>query len=334
MPFRDICGHERPISILKRALASGRIAHAYLFRGMEGIGKRTVAVTFAKALNCAQLQDDACGACPSCRKVDSGNHPDVVTIRPAGPFIRIGEIRLLQDQMGFRPLEGGRRVFLVLDADRMNEPAANALLKTLEEPSSGNHLILITSRPHRLPSTILSRCQHLRFNPLQTEAITLFLRGKMDFSPEQAATLASSAGGSIGRALEMAREDEIRVRDALLDALAGILQNRLAPPRSILLNALGKEREDVVRRLEIVRLCLRDLLVWKETGHRDLLLYGDRLDLIDPLSEALSGRELIVRLESVDRTLRAVEQNANRPLALEAMLLGWAAAARGEIGRT
>ncbi len=325
MPFRDISGHERPISILRRALASGRLSHAYLFRGMEGIGKRAVADVFARALHCTALEDDACGACPSCRKIDSGNHPDFVTIGPTGPFIRISEIRMLQDQMGFRPLEGKRRVFLLLEADRMNEPAANALLKTLEEPSPGNHLILVTSRPHRLPSTILSRCQHLRFNPLQTEAITLFLRQKKGFPPEQAATLASSAGGSIGRALEMSGEDDLRIRNAVLETLAGALQNRTTPPQT-LLAALGKEREEVVRRLEMVRLCLRDLLVWKETGSRDLLLYGDRLDLIGPLSESLSGRELIARLKSVDNTLRAVEQNANRPLALEAMLLCWSRA--------
>ncbi|PKN32715.1 MAG: DNA polymerase III subunit delta' [Deltaproteobacteria bacterium HGW-Deltaproteobacteria-19] len=327
MPFRDICGHEKPISILRRALTSGRIAHAYLFRGMDGVGKRAVAETFAKALNCSRMEDDACGECPSCRKFDSGNHPDVVIIRPVGPFIRIGEVRTLQDQMGFRPLEGGRRVFLILEADRMNEPAANALLKTLEEPSPRNHLILVTSRPHRLPSTILSRCQHLPFNPLQTEAIALFLREHMDFSEAQAATLASSAGGSIGRALEMAREDDIRIRDGIMDAVAETLQNRTAPPRPILLASLGKDREEVLRRLDMVRLFLRDLLVWKETERRDLLLYGDRLGLIGPLSEALSGRELIARLDAVNRTRRAVEQNANRPLALEAMVLQWAGAA-------
>ncbi len=324
MPFGDICGHEKPIAILRRALASGRIAHAYLFRGMDGIGKRTVAETFAKALNCSRMEDDACGDCPSCRKYDSGNHPDAVTVCPTGPFIRIGDIRSLQDQMGFRPLEGGRRVFLILEADRMNEPAANALLKTLEEPSPRNHLILVTSRPHRLPSTILSRCQHLPFNPLQTEAIALFLREHMDFSEAQARTLASSAGGSIGRALEMAREDDIRVRDGIMDAVAETLRNRTFPPQPTLPASLGKDREEVLRRLEMVRLFLRDLLVWKETELKELLLYGDRLDLIGPLSKTLSGRELLARLDAVSRAQRAVEQNANRPLVLEAMVLKWA----------
>ncbi|MGV8078480.1 MAG: DNA polymerase III subunit delta' [Syntrophales bacterium] len=327
MPFRDICGHEKPIAILRKALASGRIAHAYLFRGMEGIGKRTVAETFAKALNCSRREDDACDDCPSCRKFNSGNHPDIVTIRPAGPFIRIGDIRILQDQMGFRPLEGGRRVFLIVEADRMNEPAANALLKTLEEPSPRNHLILITSRPHRLPSTILSRCQHLPFNPLQTEAIALFLRGHKEFTPEQVTTLASSAGGSIGRALEMAREDDIRIRDGIMDAVAEALRNRTSPSRASLLTSLGKDREEVLRRLDMVRLFLRDLLVWKETGNRDLLLYGDRLDLIEPLAETLSGRGLLTRLDAVNKTQRAVEQNANRPLVMEAMTLRWSRAA-------
>jgi hypothetical protein len=153
------------------------------------------------------------------------------------------------------------------------------------------------------------------------------LRRKKGFTPEQAATLASSAGGSIGRALEMSGEDDLRIRNTVLEALAGALRDRAAPPTSTLLAALGKEREEVVRRLEMVRLCLRDVLVWKETGSRDLLHYGDRLDLIGPLAESFSGRELIARLKSVDNTLRAVEQNANRPLALEAMLLSGSRAA-------
>jgi DNA polymerase-3 subunit delta' len=301
---------------------------------MDGIGKRTVAETFAKALNCTKLPDDACGECPSCRKFDSRNHPDAVILLPTGPLIRIADIRMLQDQMGFRPLEGNRRVFLILEADRMNEPAANALLKTLEEPSPGNHLVLVTSRPHRLPATILSRCQHLPFNPLQTEAITLFLREKKGFSPDQAATLASSAGGSIGRALEMAREDDIRVRDAILDAVAEVLRNSADPSLSALLNSLGKEREEVARRLEMLRVCLRDLLVWKETGRRDLLLYGDRVEVLAPLSASLPGRELLARMDEVDRTRRAVEQNANRPLALEAMLIRWSAASPRETSAT
>jgi len=152
------------------------------------------------------------------------------------------------------------------------------------------------------------------------------LRETKAFPPDQASALAASAGGSIGRALAMAREDDIRVLDAILNALTGTLTGREDPTCPNLVEVLGKEREEVVRRLEMVRICLRDLLVWKETGSRDLLLFGDRLDLLGPLSEKISGRAILSRIESLESTRRAVEQNANRPLALEAMLLNWSRA--------
>ena len=178
MSFKDIYGHEKQISILQTAAARNRIPHAYLFYGMEGVGKRTVAEVFTKALNCRSNSVDACDECPSCVKIDRGNHPDVIMIRAEGQFIKIKEIRELQEQMKFRPLEGRKRIFIIDDADRMNIVSANALLKTLEEPSASNILILITARPHQLPMTILSRCQHVRFNPLQTRNYCLILTGK------------------------------------------------------------------------------------------------------------------------------------------------------------
>ena len=174
MSFDCVYGQEKQTAILRRALTAARVPHAYLFYGMRGIGKQTVARQFAKALNCKKGNGVACEQCPSCLKITNGNHPDVVTIVPEGIFIKITHVREMQNQIKFKPFEGEKRVFIVVDAERMNEPAANALLKTLEEPSPANVLILVTSRPFQLPETILSRCQKLRFDPIRKETIVSF----------------------------------------------------------------------------------------------------------------------------------------------------------------
>src|SRR5271157_2129025 len=180
MSFKDVYGHEKQIRVLQTAMQRDRIPHAYLFYGAEGIGKRTVAEVFAKVLNCATGRDslDACDVCPSCIKIDHGNHPDVITIKAQGQSIKIQEVRELQEQMKFSPFEGGKRIFIIIDADKMNIASANAILKTLEEPSAANILVLLTSRPHQLPATVLSRCQHLRFSPLRRETVASFLEEK------------------------------------------------------------------------------------------------------------------------------------------------------------
>src|SRR5512140_833431 len=191
MTFNEIYGHAKQIGILKGAMAKDRIAHAYLFYGMEGIGKRTVASVFARALTC-EGETPPCDVCASCQKAERKNHPDIITIAAEGQFIKIGAVKELQEQMKFRPREGRRRVFILTEADRMNAAAANALLKTLEEPSAGNILLLTTSRPHALPMTILSRCQLLRFPPVSQEEVARFLREKESLTADEAEVIAAS----------------------------------------------------------------------------------------------------------------------------------------------
>ncbi|HLE18996.1 MAG TPA: AAA family ATPase, partial [Syntrophales bacterium] len=147
MSFRDIFGHEKQIAHLQSSMVQNRTPHAFLFYGMAGIGKRTIATAFAKALNCRANDRDACDACDACRKADRKNHLDIINLEAEGQYIKIQAIRDLQERMKFKPWEGKKRVCIIDEADRMNDAAANALLKTLEEPPSANILILVTARP-------------------------------------------------------------------------------------------------------------------------------------------------------------------------------------------
>ena len=318
MGFQGIYGHPKPVSILKGAMTRDRIAHAFLFHGMEGVGKRTTASVFARAVNC-KAEDPPCDVCPSCRKAAHGNHPNIITIRAEGQYIKIESVRELQAMMAVRPAEG-KRVFIIEEADRMNAAAANALLKTLEEPSPDNLLLLTTARLHALPMTILSRCQHLRFTPLPREEVARFLKDKEGLASGDAEILAASSGGSIGRALEMNREEYLARRNEILDRLA---QDNPADllKRIALAGRFGKEREEILEGLRILRIGYRDSLIFRETREQERLMFRDRAGVIETIAGRLSGRDLLHNIAVVESAMSAIAQNANKSLTLEAMLI-------------
>lgn len=315
MFFEGIFGQEKALAVLRRSLEKGRIPHAFLFHGLRGVGKRTTALAFSKVLNCDR--GEACGLCPSCRKIESGNHPDVVVIEPRGQFIRIEDVRDLRNQMRFRPLEGRKRIFILVDAERMNITAANAVLKTLEEPSLVHVLILISSRPYLLPMTILSRCQRLRFHPIPSGEVARYLEEKAGLEREAAAALAASSGGSIGKALEMHGESFLarrkhfidKIREGFSDPLKGIL----------FAGSFGKDKKEIQMRLEILKIWYRDLLVYKETGEAGRLVHRDFAGAIEAMAGSMKAEDILEGLDAIAWAHDALERNVNKQLTLEAM---------------
>jgi DNA polymerase III subunit delta' len=324
MSFQDIFGHERQIEQLQRSLAQSRIPHAVLFYGPEGVGKKITAQTFAKALNCLANQGDtgqydSCDHCLSCRKADHNNHLDMTVLEPEGQFIKIQAIRNLQERMKFKPWEGKKRVCIIDNADRMNDVAANALLKILEEPPAANILILISAFPSQLPATILSRCQQVRFNPLPEEQVAVFLQRRYALDASASRLLANSAGGSVRRAIEMHRDSFLDMRKEIIETAAtGWMHDPLLRLSS--LSRFGATREDVLERLIILRTCYRDAMVYRETGATGALINQDRQELIKALSDRLPLTDLISNIKAIDRAFSAVEQNAAKTLTLEVMM--------------
>jgi DNA polymerase-3 subunit delta' len=319
--FQDIYGHEKPLSILKAAMATNRAPHAYLFYGMEGVGKKTVASVFARALNCTG-EDRPCGQCASCLRAEHNNHPNIVSIAAEGQFIKIDAVRQIQARMAFRP-EGGKRVFIITEADRMNPPAANALLKTLEEPAADNVLILTTARLHALPITILSRCQKLRFSPLSKSAVARFLMEKNGMPADEAEAVAAASIGSIGYALEIKKEDYMAIRNDILNRLAKDDPADLIR-RLTFAGSLGKDREGISRRLQIIENAYRDSLVFKETRNKDMLLYKDGVAAIEAIARRLPERDIIKNIKEIEKAADALARNANKALTLEAMVVSLA----------
>ncbi len=320
MSFKNIYGHSKQIGMLQKAMAQHRIGHSYIFSGINAIGKKTLALAFTRSLNCenSALQNDACEKCPSCLKMIHGNHPDIHRLESQAQFIRIDAIRSIQEQMTFKPLEGKKRVFIIDDADKMNEQAANALLKTLEEPSADNVIILITARPYWLPQTILSRCRHMRFNPLSAETVARFLKEQKQMDSSKAFLLASLSGGSIGQALELDSEDMIAFR-AELGRLLSAASAR--DPMSLLTfsSFLGQDKKEIKQGLKILTTYFRDALVYKETSRSSMLINANDLPAVSALSGRLSGEQLLRNIALVDQSADLIEMNVNKSLTLEAM---------------
>ncbi|HEX7127872.1 MAG TPA: DNA polymerase III subunit delta', partial [Thermodesulfobacteriota bacterium] len=189
MPFDALLGQARAVSVLAAALRGGRVAHAYLFEGPEGVGRRMAALSLAQALNCEAAAEaegpslfgggdgsdlrarGGCGACRACRKIAAGQHPDVQTLAPEGQsgggIYLVAQIRGLARDLSFRPFEGRRKVAVLERAERLGPVAGNALLKTLEEPPAESHLVLLAPGRHHLLPTVASRCQVVTFRPLE-----------------------------------------------------------------------------------------------------------------------------------------------------------------------
>jgi DNA polymerase-3 subunit delta' len=210
------------IEMLRKALRSKRIASAYLFHGPDGVGKSLAASDFAKGLVCEKEGANACGLCSSCRRVDSGNHPDVHWYRPMGKMrlIKIDTVRELIAQTGLKAFEAKWKVFILVDADRMKVEGQNALLKTLEEPPGQSVLILISSNPAGLLPTIISRCQEICFLPIPGRELEDAIAEKWGAEPEEAHLVASLACGSMGSAKRLLDRENLGRRRALLDLLA------------------------------------------------------------------------------------------------------------------
>ena len=275
--FDELTGNSRVKAVLKRMLVSDRLPGAMLFTGEEGIGKKLFALEIARALNCRTPKDqEACGVCSSCVRIRRLNyptrddadewtqiiwtdHPDVGLVVAPKRVLRVEQMRQIEKEANFRPFEGKARVFLIDEADKLNDASANALLKVLEEPPRTSHLILITARPAMLLPTILSRCQMIRFSPLTPAEIESHLV-KTDLDSKTARLRARAAGGSIGRALSNDLVTFTSQRKAMLKVLHALVLNN---DRAQLLRSAeqlneAQYKDEFEERLDVLETLIRD----------------------------------------------------------------------------
>jgi DNA polymerase-3 subunit delta' len=321
--FRDILGQDWVVDHLKTASRRGRLSHAYLFLGPDGVGKASTARALAAALNCeAPGEDgDACGSCPSCRRISAGTHPDFLVVSPkeAKIQIEIEEIRELRRLTGYPPLGGGWRVILIKPAEALtahNEAAANALLKTLEEPPE-RHLLVLTARGEAdLLPTIVSRCHKLAFAPLPSALIIRELQRRRSLPRSQAALVAALSGGSLGRALVLDPEELVRQRDQVLADLA---QLHLGSAGAVLdwAQRLSKNRADLDNFLLLTQLWYRDLLLGHFHASANLLAHQDLLPVLEQEQAGGGPDTWFARVTALGAAQRQLQANLNPELTLD-----------------
>jgi DNA polymerase-3 subunit delta' len=334
VPFSQIIGQERAIRFLKQVIARARMPHAYLFVGIPGVGKTTTAVALAQTINCEHPdQGEACGRCRCCRQVESGNFADLEFIEPTGQNIKIEQIRQLDRTFGFKPLSGRYRVTIIRQAETMTLEAANAFLKTLEEPPPGNRLILNVTEPLDLLPTIVSRCQKVAFRPLPALLIQGWLVNKKGLEQEKAAILAKLSEGSLGKALDMVDRDFLQKRAGYLEGLNTLLQRPPDEALETVLQYTGKEKKKetdaekrpdsvVAELLGIWKTWYRDLLVIKTTSQDEGLINSDFLNELKKASQAFTINHLVDSFLLIDQAEKDYWQARNVDLMMENTVLG------------
>ncbi len=329
---RNLVGHDKAITLLEGARRRGNLAHAYLLVGPPGVGKMTLALELAMAVNCPAAEPP-CGQCRSCRRIAGGKHCDVRTISlatiprnqdgTARKEVGIDDIKQLQNDASLPPFEGRRKLFIIDGAEHLSSAAANCLLKTLEEPPSGVILVLLSAREDRLLPTVVSRCQRIEMLPLPAAELEAALRQR-GIAPEKAAVLARLSRGCPGWALAAAADSSILdQRSQELEPLlslehAGLEQRFAAAGR--MAARFQKQREKVEAGLELWQNWWRDLLLVKN-GAGQLATNADRVGRLQEGAGVYALEEIRRAIVSLREARRRLEQNVNPRLALEVLML-------------
>lgn len=336
-----------PYRLLFSLIRKGTVPHAFLFTGIEGIGKRTAAKAFAMACNCRNsdpnVEEEAiadaddfqrlavCGQCSSCKKILSGNHPDISLTQPSGPFIRISQIRELCHGLSLKPYQADMRAAIIAEAQTMNPEAGNALLKMLEEPPDRTVLILTAVQTEDLLPTLVSRCRCLRFHPIPQERLRTFLIEKQGLGPDEAGLAARLAQGSFSKAVAMTRGPWIKRRKWLIRELEFLTAGAAGESGRVLALAekLSKHKDRIPDDLEIIRTWLRDAVICKYDPEK--IINRDMTDRIRNTSRKTSAASLLSKLKALQSAQKNLRANANSRLTLEVLLMRLARESDGQI---
>jgi DNA polymerase-3 subunit delta' len=339
--FDELTGHTRVKAVLKRMLVSDRLPGAMLFAGEEGIGKKLFALEIARALNCRSPKDhEACGVCSSCTRIATLNYPqrddadewtqliwtnhaDVGLVVAPKRVLRVEQMRQIEKEANFRPFEGKARVFLIDEADKLNDASANALLKVLEEPPRTSHLILITARPAMLLPTILSRCQMIRFSPLTPAEIETYLIKNNLVDNKTARLRARAAGGSMGRALSNDLVTFTSQRKAMLKVLSALV---LSEDRSQLLRSAeqlneAQYKDEFEERLDVLETLIRDAWMLSLGVESDRLVNEDLSAELTEISRKMDSSRAADWILQIEDMREQLIVNINRKVTTDALFL-------------
>jgi DNA polymerase-3 subunit delta' len=339
--FEHLVGNQSVKDLLTQLLRNNRIPNSLLFAGSEGVGKRQFAIELARAFVCRQpFAYLACGKCAACTRVglfntptsekgeeydrvSFGEHPDVGLVIPFKRNLRVGAIRALEIEANYRPYEASARVFIIDDADKMNDAASNALLKTLEEPPETTYLILITSRPDALLSTIRSRCQTIRFAPVTKNEIEELLGERRNFKAADAKLAARISNGSVGNAMTI-DIDNYRTRRTF--QLSVVEKAFVRPDRAALLRSAeqlndAKNKDLHEENLAVLESLIRDMWTLKNGVTHDAITNFDEADRLKTIAVQVESARLEDALAEIESLRQSFQVNINRKSATDALFM-------------
>lgn len=342
--FDKLHGNQPVKEVLRRLLKNGRVPHSLIFAGEEGTGKKQFALETAKAFVCQNPQaGEACDECGACRRADKfsfpnsdkkddyetvffSEHPDIGMVVPYKNSILVNAVRRLETEANFRPFEAGARFFIIDDAEKLNlakDNSANALLKTLEEPPPTSYIFLVTARPAALLPTVRSRCQMLRFAPVETRQIEGYLEGTKQFAIDDAELLSKIARGSIGRARETDLGKFRERRELMLKVLESIL---MSGNQAVLLRAAedineAKNKDDYEFFLDILQTLIHDVWLLRLGEPAEKIVNADLKDKLKKLSENADSKRLGAWHKKIEFLRENLSVNVNRKIAADALFM-------------
>ncbi len=320
----DILGHEWAAELLKEHVAHQTFRHAYLFTGPQGVGRRTLALRFAQALNCPQpiAPGEPCRTCRTCLQIENMRYPDLDVVQSEfqGANLKIDQVREIQSRLALAPYQGRYRVAIFLRFEEATAGASNALLKTLEEPPERVILILTAESGESLLPTIVSRCELLRLRPLRIDIVQQGLETRWGLPADEARLLAHLSGGRIGYAIALHKSPELlEQRKTLLDDHQRLLVSSRVE-RFAYVEKLASDKDRLIRALEIWQSLWRDVFL-RASGSQSPLANLDRLEDIENLAGRLEVEVAANMVTSLQSKLSLLEKNVNPRLASEVLML-------------
>jgi len=321
MEWKDFTEQYKVAAILKNSIVNERVAHAYLFAGSHGVGKKKLAIQFAKSLLCQQSQGDPCDSCHHCHRIDSGNHPDLHTVSLDGASIKIDQIRQLQKSFSFRAVESPRNVYIIEHADKMTVQAANSLLKFLEEPTYQVTAILLTEYPSQILPTILSRCQIIQFDELAFEKRVDILKVEGFYEP--LVRNACKVTADLGQARELCQSDWFaQYRNLVIQLTEDILEKGSYVLVTLQEKILKAEQgnQGLPFMLDLLMYWYRDILLF-QIDRKNELLNIDQMETIQRQALRCSKKWVMKGIEVVMETKERIRRHTNPQLSLERMVI-------------
>lgn len=321
--FSSIIGHEQIKEHLQNAISMNKVSHAYIFNGPDRSGKMMLAKSFAMALQCEQHTTEGCMECHSCKQALSGSQPDIIYVQHEKPnTISVDDIRSqVNNDIGVKPYASPYKIYIIDEAEKMNQQAQNALLKTIEEPPAYGVILLLTTNADAFLPTILSRCITLNLKAVKDHTIREFLMKEYQIPDYKADVCTAFAQGNVGKAIQLASsEDFNEIKNSALQLLKRIKDIELYEMMEAI-KQIGDYKLDINDYFDIMLIWYRDVLLYKATSDANSLIFKDEVYDIKKQASKSSYEGIETIIKALDKAKRRLNANVNFDLVMELLLL-------------